>query len=89
MEDPVILRKKHSRNLSNPRAATKVLTSRDNWFKGRRWWVELISSYGGRQTSLEVHVHWATLTTEEQPRKGDDKSPQAFALFSIQKYLEV
>lgn len=89
MEDPVILRKKHSRNLSNPRVATKVLTSRDNWFKGRRWWVELISSYGRRQTSLEVHVHWATVTTEEQPRKGDDKSPQAFALFSIQKYSEV
>lgn len=87
MEDPIILRKKHSRNLSNPRVGTKVLISRENWFKGRRWWVELISSYGGRQTSLEVHVHWAIVTTEEQPRKRDDKSPQA--LFSIQKYSEV
>lgn len=78
MEDPVILRKKNSRKLSSHSVGTKVLTSRDNWFKGRKWWVELTDQLMQWKTAItggsrDLCRHWAVQPIQEQPRKRDKK----------------
>lgn len=64
MEDPIIIRKMNSRKLSSHSAGTKVLTSRDNWFKGRKWWVELTDQLIQWKTDItggsqDLCWHWA------------------------------